>query len=109
MERLIESLLDDLRTELENDVDYQESILRRKIEAAANEVRRARKYPEDYSEEDIIADLNQFYSNIRNIALYDYNQLGAEFQSYSGEGAIFRNFTDRNRLFYGVTPFAICS
>ena len=109
MDGLIETIVSDLAEELYGEVGYSEETLRKKVTLAAKEVRRARRYPADYSEEDIADDLNRFYSNIRNIALYDYNQIGAEFQTYSGEGAIFRNFMDRNKLFYGVTPFAVCS
>lgn len=109
MEELISSIVEDLDAELSSSVGYSIDRLKRKVESAAHEVVRARRYPSDYSEADIAADINQFRANIRNIALYDYNQFGAEFQSYSGEGAIFRNFTDRNKLFYGVNPFAICS
>jgi hypothetical protein len=109
MEELIESIVTDLATELSDDVDYSEDVLRKKVTSAANEVRRTRRYPADYSEEDVVEDLRKFYTNIRNVALYDYSQIGAEFQSYSGEGAIFRNFTDRNKLFYGVIPIAVCS
>lgn len=108
MEELINEITADLTGELKSAVDFSPTVLRKKVESAANEVKRARRYPESYTAEEITADLVRFSSNIRNIALYDYNQIGAEFQSYSGEGAIFRNFTDRNKLFYGVTPFAIC-
>lgn len=109
MEGLISEIVEDLDAELNTSVDYSLNALKKKVESAAKEVREARRYPDDYTEADVSADLRRFYSNIRNIALYDYNQMGAEFQSYSGEGAIFRNFTDRRRLFYGITPFAVCS
>jgi len=109
MDELIEAIVTDLAEELSGEVGYSEDVLRKKVTSAAKEVVRARRYPSDYEAEDITDDLNRFYSNIRNIALYDYTQIGAEFQTYSGEGAIFRNFMDRNKLFYGVVPFAVCS
>lgn len=109
MDELIESIVADLASDLYGEIGFSESRLRTKVQSATKEIIRARKYPVDYSDEDILEDINRFYSNIRNLALYDYNQIGAEFQSYSGEGAVFRNYTDRNKLFYGVTPFAVCS
>lgn len=109
MDELIESIFDDLAAGLSEEVGYNDFDLRAKVRNAAYEVRRTRRYPDTYTEEEIVEDMNRFYTNIRNIALYDYAQIGAEFQSYSGEGAIFRNFTDRNRLFYGVNPIAVCS
>jgi hypothetical protein len=109
MNELIERIVTDLATELSSSVNYSQTVLFSKVESAAREVVRARRYPESYSADDIANDLEKFYANIRNIALYDYNQRGAEFQSYTGEGAVFRNFMDRNKLFYGVIPFAVCS
>ena len=109
MEELISEIVDDLDGELNSEPNYKINVLTKKVESAVKEVISARNYPESYSQEDLINDLRRFYTNIRNIALYDYNQIGAEFQSYSGEGAIFRNYTDRRRLFYGVTHFAVCS
>ena len=109
MDELISEIVEDLDAELNSEPNYQLNVLKKKVESAAKEVALARNYPDSYTQEEKTTDLRRFYSNIRNIALYDYNQMGAEFQSYSGEGAIFRNYTDRRRLFYGVTPFAVCS
>ena len=109
VDELINSIIDDLSVELAGETGYSETVLRSKVTNAANEVRRTRCYPKDYEDEDIQADMQRYYVNIRNLALYDYNQIGAEYQSYSGEGAVFRNYVDRNKLLYGVLPIAVIS
>ena len=100
------AILDELRVELNNEPTYSEDILSNKIDNAIREVIRARRYPANYTPQMIDADLEGFWSNIKNIALFDYNQVGAEFQSNSSENGESRAYTDRNKLFYGVIPFA---
>lgn len=77
-----------------------------KISNACDEVKRRRNYKASgYSDKQIEADIQEYASNIRNVALYDYNQAGAEFESAHGEIGINRSYTDRERLFVGVAPF----
>ena len=51
-------------------------------------------------------DLVRFESNIRNIALYDYNLIGVEGQTSSSENGENRSYVDRNKLFSGVIPLS---
>ena len=48
-----------------------------------------------------------YYSNIKNLALYDYNQIGVEGQSAHGENGTSRTWVDRNKYLEGVV--AICT
>lgn len=100
------SILSELSIELSGDGSFDEKLLTIKIVSAIREVKRARKYPYSYTEEMIDRDMEQFYSNVKNIALYDYNQAGIEGQSASSENGENRTFIDRNKLFYGIIPFA---
>lgn len=97
-------LVKDLEIELHNEPTYNADLLKSKVRNAIREVVRARKYPSSYTGEKIQDDLSNYYSNIRNIALYDYNQAGIEFQTNSSENGVSRSFVDRSKLFGGIIP-----
>ena len=103
---LKDAIMTELRIELQGDPSLSEEMLSVKVDNAIREVKRARRYPTRYTDSMIERDLSGFYSNIKNIALYDYNQIGIEGQSASSENGENRTFVDRNKLFYGVIPFA---
>ena len=106
---LEQELIADLTTELEiADKNFNSKLLLSKVRNALKEIKRARKYPESYSDERIERDLQIYYSNIRNIALYDYNTIGMEFQSSSSENSTSRTMTDRDKLFAGIIPLSKC-
>lgn len=77
-----------------------------KIKNAVREVRNKRNYPEYFTDEQIKKDLENHYSNIRELALYDYNQLGVEGQTYHNENGTNRTWKSRNECLIGV--FAYC-
>lgn len=106
VEEMKSAIMDELRIELQNDPSFSEDMLSVKVDSAIREVKRVRRYPSHYTDAMINRDLNEFYSNIKNIALYDYNQIGIEGQSASSENGENRTFVDRNTLFRGVIPFA---
>lgn len=103
---LQDELIADLTVELSGESTFDLSKLTQKVINSIREVKRARKYPAYYTDEQINKDLYEYYSNIRNIALYDYNQIGAEFQISSSENGISRAYADRNKLFSGALPIA---
>lgn len=100
------SIIAELTIELKNESDFDAEILSVKVRNAVREVKAARNYPSTYTNEMINADLTNYFSNIREIALYDYSKIGAEGQSqYSGDGESI-HYLDRNKLFIGVLPIA---
>lgn len=103
---LADALLADLTEELKNEPTFNEVALKAKINSAIREVRGLRKYPSTYTQEQIESDLSNHYSNIRNVALYDYNMIGAEWESNHNENGISRSFVDRKSLFHGIMPIA---
>lgn len=103
---LQDELIADLTLELSSEPTFNESVLKQKVVGAIREVKTTRKYPSYYTEEQITADLFGFYSNMRNIALYDYNQVGAEFQQSSNENGTSRTYVDRKSLFNGILPLS---
>ena len=77
----MDSLVYEISEELIEELCISESAdllaLNSKIKNAYREVKRIRSYPDEYSDEMIEKDMERYYSNIRNLALYDYNQIGA--------------------------------
>lgn len=103
---LQEELLADLTLELEDSDNFEPKALLQKVINAIREVKTARNYPSHYSDIQIERDLYRYYSQIRNLALYDYNQIGAEGESSHSEGGTSRSYVDRKSLFSGVLPLS---
>lgn len=76
-----------------------------KIKNALREVRGKRNYPDDFTEEQILKDLEKHYSNIRELALYDYNQIGGEGQTQHRENGVDRVWKSRLECLNGVVAF----
>jgi len=101
---LVEQIIEDLTEELNitDGKNFNASLLQSKVSAAYREVKAARKYPITYPDEFIERDMENYYSTIREIALHDYNQIGAEGQTqYSADGTSI-HYVDRKSLFNGV-------
>ncbi len=101
---LQEELIADLTIELQNEPTFDSSVLTQKVVNAIREVKKARKYPSYYPSDLVDRDLYEYYSNIRNIALYDYNLMGAEGEQSHSENGVSRSYVDRKSLFNGVLP-----
>ena len=107
---MLDEIFENLKEEIIADVAqadlFSETLLRAKIKGAFRDVKRARRYPKSYSEAQIEEDMRDFFSNIEDIARYDYNSVGSEgLSSYSADGTSI-HYTDRDKLFYGVLPIA---
>ena len=105
MDELVSQIVEDLKIELQDDVGFSADALTAKVKNAYREVKIARHYPLEYSEEKITADMNQFYPVIRDVALYDYNQIGKDFEQSHTENGVTRSLVSRDSLF-DVTPIA---
>lgn len=102
---LEQEIIAELTIELQGDATFNADILAVKVRNAIREVRKARNYPKSYTEEQMQSDMYDYFSNIRNIALYDYNQIGGEFQQSNSEPGNSRTYVDRDKLFAGICPF----
>ena len=80
-------------------------VLEAKVKNAIQAVKTARNYQSYHTDEFIQTDLRQYESNIHDIALYDYNQAGAEGQVSHNENSISRTWKDRKECFAGIVPF----
>lgn len=109
IEEMKAEILTELTTELlvTEGEKFNLPLLTSKVNNAVMEVRTARKYPKSYSDEMVESDLVTFYSNIRNLALYDYNQTGAEGQTSFSESGVSIHYVDRDKYFVNVVPLAV--
>lgn len=105
---MIEDIIEELKIELkETEGDkFNEILLTSKVKSAYREVKTARKYPASYSEATVERDMENYYSQVRDVALYDYNITGAEGQTQYSQDGVSVHYVDRNKLFYGVLPIA---
>lgn len=104
---LEEELVADLTAELKiTDENFNSELLLSKVRNALREVKKARKYPGYYTEEQITVDMYDYYSNIRSLALYDYAQVGAYGEESHSENSTSRSWMDRNKCFAGVIPLS---
>lgn len=103
-DEIYEELLDEIGI-ADTDTLSQKQLLS-KVKDAIREVSITRYYPESYTEEKIANDLNRYFSNIKGLARYDYNQIGAEGETSHSESGESRTWKDRRELLIGVIPFA---
>lgn len=103
---LINEIVEELTIELKNDATFDADILMIKVKNAIKEVKMKRNYvATSYTENQIADDLNNYYSVIKNVALYDYNQIGAEGEQSHSENSVSRSWVSRDDLFKGVHAF----
>lgn len=108
MEELMDDLLDDLSADIGIKADDEQKlkILSSKIKNAIREVKEQRNYQEHHTDDFIASDLNKLYSNIRALAMYDWNKRGVEGQSSHSSNGTSRGYEDRAKCFNGIIPFA---
>lgn len=103
---LQEELIAELTTELSKDPAFDAELLKAKVIGAIREVKRRRNYSAtSFDEKRIDEDLHDYYSVIRDVALFDYNQIGAEGQKSHNENSVSRTWVDREDLFKSVCAF----
>jgi len=104
MAKLIDIVMSELEETIPDEVNKE--VLASKVRNAIREVKKARRYPSHYTEEMINEDLENYISNIEGLALYDYNQVGAEGESTHNESGVNRTWKSRNTNFNGIIPIA---
>ena len=105
---LKEDVFESLKTELEitEGSRFNEVLLRSKVDNAYREVQTARSYPASYTEAAIERDMENYYTQVRSRALYDYNAIGSEYQTSFSEDGSSIHYASRDSLFAGVLPIA---
>lgn len=103
---LQDEIIADLTAELGKDPGFFEDVLKSKVISAIREVKLKRNYgATSYTAKQIESDLYNYYSVIKKVALYDYNQIGADGEKSHNENGISRTWEDREKLFADVTAF----
>lgn len=105
MAKLETEIYNDLETELQITEDTDCEILTSKIKNAVREVKRARNYQPHHTEEFIGKDLENYYSNIKDLALYDFGQTGAEGHLSYNENGVSRTWKNRRECLNGIVAF----
>lgn len=105
-DELENSIISELEIELSGEAAFNRNVLAIKVRSAIREVKAKREYGNaNFTEIDIEKDLWKYYANIKNLARYDYNQIGIEGQVSHGENGINRTYHDRDKCFNGVVAF----
>jgi len=97
-------IADEISKTMISEPTFDKAALCEKVENAIEEVKEARNYPHYYTDLAIDEDLRRLKSKIKRLALYDYNQIGAEFQTSDSENSISRTWVEREKLFNGILP-----
>lgn len=107
MDELVNEIYDELSTELGISDETDLSMLLVKVKNAYREIKKIRNYPDNYTDNTVNKDMEKYFSNIRNLAMYDYNQIGAEGELSHSDNTGSRAWANRNTCLEGVV--AICT
>lgn len=103
---LEQEIIEELTIELQGEPTFNAEILAIKVRNAIRELKMKRNYVvTSYTENQIEQDLYNYYSVIKSVALYDYNQIGAEGEISHSENGTSRSYIDRDDLFRSVHAF----
>lgn len=103
---LQQEIIASLSARFENEPGYSLSVLTDIVIDAIEDVKQARNYPGEYTEQQIERDLYKYKGKIKNIALYDYNKDGVQGQKSHSENSVSRTYEDRNSYFSGILPLS---
>lgn len=103
---LEKELVASLKVELKNAPNFDEDILTEKVRNVIREIMMKRNYAAtSYSDQKIYKDLCNYYSVMRDLALYDYTHIGADFESSHSEPGISQTWINRDEILKGVHAF----
>lgn len=107
MEELILELQEDLEAELiaELHTDTDKALLSSKLKGAYRAVKRKRNYQEHHTQEFINKDMKSMCDIIKELAIYDWNHIGAEGENSHSENGTSRSWGPRNEILLDVIPF----
>lgn len=81
-------------------------LLEQLINQTTEDIKNKRRYPKDYTKEEIEEDLKKYESVLVNVVVYDRMKLGGDFQQSDSENGKSRTWVDRNTLFKEIYPIA---
>lgn len=94
-----------LTLEVSGEPTYNENVLKSKVESVIRELIQVRRYAKtSMTDTQIVADLENYYTQVLNVSRYDFNQIGSEGEDRHSENGIDRTYTQRSKLWNGVVP-----
>ena len=105
--KLQNDIVEELKAEFQDQPTFSDGIISIKVKSAIREVRNRRNYQAtSYTDEEIENDLyNNYFSVIKNLATYDFAQIGAHFESSHSENSISRTWVSRDEILRCVHSF----
>ena len=101
------SINDALALELSNDPTYNADVVASKVSAVVRELIQRRRYKAANTPDYVIEeDIENFYTQVLNVARYDFNTIGAEGEDRHTENGVDRTFTERGKMWAGVVPIS---
>lgn len=101
-------IIEDVKAELLEDGEALDEtavkLLTSKVKGAIRKVKAAYKFRSSDSPEFVLSKMEQAYENIKAIAMYDYNHIGAEGETAHAENGISRHYVNENELYAGIIP-----
>lgn len=107
LEDLKTEIIEELTVLLQDSDNFNADLLTVNVTQAMRGVKEHRRYPTNYTDEMICADMYRMQSNICNIALKAYNMSGVEGQESHSENGVTRKFVDEFELYKGIIPLAV--
>lgn len=107
---LQDEIIAELKAELENDADFSDAILTNKVVSAIRAFKTARGYSNNtqyYTDDRIEKDLyDNYYDDIKELALYRYNKIGVEGQESHSENGVSRSYIEEKDMFKSVVKIS---
>jgi hypothetical protein len=103
-------IIAELTTELSSDATFNSDILKNKVVSAIRAFKTARGYsnnPQYYTDDRIEKDLyDNYYDDIKELALYRYNKIGVEGQESHSENGVSRSYIEEKDMFKSVVKIS---
>lgn len=100
-------VISDLTTMYSDQPTFNADKIKVIVNKVVEEVVKVRRYREEnYSDEQIEADLYNYKSQIYSLAEYDFSKFGAPHETSHSENSTSRTWTERNKLFVGIIPLS---
>ena len=88
------------------DKTFDEELLSSVVDGVFLDAKQIRRYPDSYTEDMVLKDMESCLGIFRNVALTRYNMIGVENESTHTEGEVSRKFIDFGKEWAGWNPIA---
>lgn len=101
-------IVDELKIELPQSLGVMpdDAVIALKVKEAIREAKSERNYPDIYTDEMILSDMERIYANIKAKAFFKCVTIGGEYQASISDNGISRTFSEYEKLSNGILPIA---